>query len=243
MKISAFVISLERAVERRPHAQWIIANVPIPCEALSAVDGSQLTVAERESVYQRNLYRPRYPHELRRGEIGCFLSHRKAWQAIVDRRLDAGVILEDDVVFDVDAMASAIEFVSEALEDNDYVQLQVRDLVSREPIVAQGESYTLRKPTYVPLRTTAQIVTHGAATRLLKMTTPFDRPVDTFLQMTWLTGVPIKVLDPCVVREISQQIGGSTLGGSRKPWHERLRREFLRTWYRTQIRAHARRAA
>jgi hypothetical protein len=31
------------------------------------------------------LHRPRYPFALRAAEIGCFLSHRRAWREILDR--------------------------------------------------------------------------------------------------------------------------------------------------------------
>ncbi|MDA1232624.1 MAG: glycosyl transferase, partial [Planctomycetota bacterium] len=62
-----------------------------------------------------------------------------------------------------------------------------------------------------------------------------DRPVDSFLQMTWVTDVAVKLLLPRVVKEISQNLGGSTLGGRKKPWFEKLSREILRPIYRTQI--------
>jgi glycosyl transferase family 25 len=243
MKIAGFVISLERAVERREHADWIVANVPVSCSRLNAVDGSALSSEHVDRIYQRQIYTPRYPHVLKRGEIGCFLSHRVAWQAIVDQKIDMALILEDDVVFDTDELAAAIGFISKAAADIDYVQLQVRDVASTERIVAQCDGLTLRSPRHVPLRTTAQMVSFRAADRLLKTTETFDRPVDVFLQMTWLTGVPIKVLAPCVIREISQQIGGSTLGGARRPWYENVRREILRSVYRAKIRSQARRAA
>ena len=32
-----------------------------------------------------------------RGVIGCYLSHRRFWQMVVDRKMDYAVILEDDV--------------------------------------------------------------------------------------------------------------------------------------------------
>ena len=215
MKIFAFVITLERAVERRPHAKWIELNVPLPCVALSAVDGTAMTAEAVADIYRRQIHDPRYPHALRRGEIGCFLSHRKAWQAIIDQELDAALILEDDVTFDADCLREAINFVMENMVAGDYIQFQVRDLDSSCPDVSE-EKYSLIQPRPAPLRTTAQIVTWAAAKRLLEFTTCIDRPVDAFLQLTWVTGVPVKVVLPRVVSEISQQIGGSTLGGQRK---------------------------
>ena len=243
MKISAFVITLDRAVDRRPHARWIESNVPLPCLTLSAVDGKAMASDAVAGIYQRQIYDPRYPHSLCRGEIGCFLSHRKAWQAIVDQKLDAALILEDDVTFDADRLREAIDFVVGSMVAGDYIQFQVRDLDLSCPVVVGNEQHSLIQPRPAPLRTTAQIVTRAAAKRLLELTACIDRPVDAFLQLTWVTGVPIKVVQPCVVREISQQIGGSTLGGKGRPWHERLKREILRPVYRARIRFRARKAA
>ncbi len=243
MKISAFVITLERAVERRPHARWIERNVPLPCVALSAVDGTAMTAEAVAGIYKRQIHAPRYPHVLRRGEIGCFLSHRKAWQAIIDQGLDAALILEDDVTFEADSLREAIDFVQGNMVAGDYIQFQVRDIGSSGAVVVSDKKHSLIQPQPAPLRTTAQIVTRAAAQRLLELTTNIDRPVDAFLQLTWVTGVPIKVVLPRVVSEISQQIGGSTLGGNGRPWHERLRREILRPIYRARIRFRARKAA
>lgn len=235
MNISGFVITLERAVERRPQRDWILANAPFACEPLNAVDGVAMTESDVAKMYQRQLYSPRYPHSLRRGEIGCFLSHRKAWQEIVDRGLDAAVILEDDVTFDPDEFRQAIDFLKACVKPDDYIQFQVREIENACPPLAQEGKHSIVQPRPVILRTTAQLVTREAANRLLEVTQRIDRPVDTFLQMTWVTGVPVKMLLPRVVQEISQNLGGSTLGARQKPWIEKLMREIVRPIYRAQI--------
>ncbi len=242
MKMSAFVITLERAIDRRPQVEWIVSNVPLPCSPLSAVDGKAMSAEEIARIYQRCIHRPWYPHALRPGEIGCFLSHRKAWQTILDQDLDAAVILEDDVAFEPQHLRDSINFLERHVVPGDYIQFQVRDIAVSHPTVATGDGYAIVQPCPVPLRTTAQLVTREAAHRLLDASKCFDRPVDTFLQMTWMTGVPVKVALPRVVREISQQLGGSTLGSFGRPWYEKLRKEILRPLYRAQIQYRARRA-
>ncbi|MCX7387629.1 MAG: glycosyl transferase [Planctomycetota bacterium] len=235
MNIAGFVITLERAVERRPQRDWILANAPFECEPLNAVDGVAMTEGDVTQIYQRQIFSPRYPHALRRGEIGCFLSHRKAWQEIVDRGLEAAVILEDDVSFNPDDLRQALNFLRDYVQPNDYIQFQVREIENSFPPLAQAGQHSIVQPCPVILRTTAQLVTREAASRLLEVTRCIDRPVDTFLQMTWITGVPVKMLLPRVIQEISQNLGGSTLGGRKKPWMEKFTREILRPIYRTQI--------
>jgi len=235
MNISGFVITLERAIERRAQRDWILANAPFGCEPLSAVDGVAMTESEVAGIYQRQIFSPRYPHSLRRGEIGCFLSHRKAWQEIVDRGLDAAVIVEDDVTFDSEELRQSIDFLRDHVQSNDYVQFQVREIENSSPPLIRAGQHTIVQPRPVVLRTTAQFVTREAASRLLDVTRCIDRPVDTFLQMTWVTGVPVKMYLPRVVQEISQNLGGSTLGGRSKSWMQKLTREIYRPIYRTQI--------
>ena len=243
MAISGFVITLERAVSRRPHVEWIRTNTPFECVELSAVDGSKMTDDEVAAIYERQIYSPRYPHVLKRGEIGCFLSHRKAWQKIVEQKLAAAVILEDDVTFDSEALASTIAFAEANIQPRDYVQFQVREIGNAHRVVAQDQSHSIVQPCPAFLRTTAQIVTYEAAVRLLEVTQRIDRPVDAFLQMTWDTKVPVKVLLPRVITEISQSIGGSTLGWRRKPWLEKLSVDIMRPIYRAQIRYRSARAS
>jgi hypothetical protein len=60
---------------------------------LSAVDGRALSVEElrNQSTKLAMYLQPR-------GVIGCYLSHRRFWQLVVDQRLPRAIVLEDDIV-------------------------------------------------------------------------------------------------------------------------------------------------
>ena len=97
-EIEAFIIHLARAKARRPQVERILSACPVPAHVIDAVDGRALSTEELQAAYtRRSLHAPRYPFALSVGEIGCFLSHRKAWQAILDAGLDAGLVIEDSV--------------------------------------------------------------------------------------------------------------------------------------------------
>ncbi len=68
-----------------------------------------------------------------------------------------------------------------------------------------GQRVTLNHPSAPPLRALAQFVSNAAARRLLAVTERFDRPVDTFLQMSWITGVELLTFTPSGVYEISER--------------------------------------
>jgi len=242
--LNAFVITLRRATARKFQVDRILANCPVACQVVDAVDGKELSSAELDDVYQSSLHSPKYPFSLSSGEIGCFLSHRRLWQRMVDENRSQALIIEDDVDFEPTPFAQSLAFASEHAEPGDYVQFQVRPLVDSARMVAHQGDLRLVWPQVTPLRTSAQLVTQEAAVRLLKVTRQFDRPIDSFLQMQWLTGVRMTAMAPSNVREISQQIGGSMIGsGQPVALMNKLRREVLRPIYRYQIASLSRRHA
>ena len=96
-------------------------------------------------------------------------------------------------------------------------------------------------PTRRRLRAIGQIVSRAAAVRLLERTLPFDRPVDTFLQMTWITGQPVLVAAPSPVRDVSRETGGTTVQRRSMGLAERIHHEAMRPIYRAQVLARYRR--
>ena len=97
-------------------------------------------------------------------------------------------------------------------------------------------------PDAPPLRAIGQIVSRAAAERLLDRTLPFDRPVDTFLQMTWVTGQPVLVASPSPVRDVSRETGGTTVQRRSMGLAERIHHEAMRPIYRAQVLARYRRS-
>ena len=237
MKTSAFVISLERATLRFENAHTLLDQLPLDAEVLPAVDGSQLSEDTKAACYQPSLHDPEYPFLLNAGEIGCFLSHRNAWNEIINRNLDAALIVEDDLRIDQSKLGAAIDTLVQSNQDYGVVQLPVRILPRDSVRVERSEHCSIVLPRVTPLRTSAQWVTQQAATQLLKATERFDRPIDTFLQMHWLTGIPLYAISPSGLTDSTEEVGGSTIGGpkSRGIKFEKVAREIRRAKYRWQI--------
>ncbi len=208
---------------------------PVPSTVLEAVDGRALDGAQRARVFLPDRHRPAYPFPPRPGEIGCFLSHRAAWQAIIDRGLDAALILEDDVELRRPRFDPAFARACEAVRAHGLVRLP---LMERAGAVARARSVPMvSRPVVLPLGTQAQVVSAGAARRLLDASEPFDRPIDVFLQMRWVTGVPSCVVSPSGVHDATSRVGGSTIQARGKPFVEVLSHEIRRPLYRAAIRA------
>jgi glycosyl transferase, family 25 len=212
----------------------------IESEVLAAVDGARLTPQEVDQAYARRRFRPTYPFPLTRTEVGVFLSHRLAWRRIIDDALEFAFIFEDDAEIDPPAFAALVEFATLERPAWDYVLLPAQPIRNGTPVASRG-GLTLMRPDAPPLRAIAQIVSFAAAKRLLDCTLPFDRPVDTLMQMTWVTGQPVLVASPSPIRDVSRETGGSTVQRKSMSLVERLRHEAMRPIYRAQVLARYRR--
>jgi glycosyl transferase family 25 len=67
-------------------------------ERVSAIDGSKLDHDALTRIYDAELNYQQYHSVLTPGEIGCYLSHRKVWQKIVNENLYFALVFEDDFI-------------------------------------------------------------------------------------------------------------------------------------------------
>lgn len=233
LAIKAFIVHLGRARQRAKQVDRLVAALPVPADVIDAIDGLALSKAQRDRVYRRNLHKPAYPFELSNSEIACFLSHRKAWAAIVEQDLDAGFVIEDDVALTVDFPA-AFAAATACLTPGAFVRFPFRaDRETGEEIWSHGGIRVIR-PRTVGLGMVAQLVSRGAAIRLLQATEMFDRPVDTMVQMDWLLHLSPLAVMPGGVSEISSTLGGTSMKRQTK-FSEKLAREILRPLYRASV--------
>ncbi|PQZ49330.1 glycosyl transferase [Ochrobactrum sp. MYb15] len=234
MNIKAFIIHLTRATDRKPQVDKLIHELPVKTEVIDAVDSRTLTDAEIGRVYKHKLHAPRYPFELSKNEIACFLSHRKAWQAIVDQQLDAGFVIEDDIEL-TDVFNAAFHAVSNHFEPGSFVRFTFRDDREDGREVFRNNEVRIIIPNPIGLGMVAQLVSFDAAKKLLAITERFDRPVDTTIQMRWVTDLQPLAVIPGGVKEISAQLGGTTIQ-HKKSLSDKLKREIMRPIYRMRVR-------
>ncbi len=239
MRMAGFVIHLARAEQRRAHAEATAASLPIPTTMLDAVDARTLGDAELEAVYRPKLFRPFYPFVLRREEIACFLSHRKAWRAIVEDGHDAGLIVEDDILVDAARLTSVLELGASVLRPGDYLRFPQALRDDSGPTIASAGHVSIIAPKLPGRRMFMQWVGRDAAEKLLLATEQFDRPVDAYLQLCWLLPVRMLAARPILLREISGEIGGTTIQAKARPIVETVMREMRRPLYRAAVHCYA----
>ena len=213
MKTTAYIIHLERSVNREGNLARMTSNCPMPAKIQAATDGNCLSRADINEVYIRQLYRPVYPFEMRPTEIGIFLSHRTCWKRMLAEGVDAALIMEDDIGFD-DNFGAGFGLAMQHIGDLHFIQFPVRKIRRRttaSTVVEGPGSVRILEPYVVPLGACAQLVSSSAAERLVRATEKFDRPIDCFFQLRNVTELPIFSVVPSGVGEISNVLGGSTI--------------------------------
>jgi len=231
MTAKAYVVHLTRARSRRPLALALAESLPIPTSILAAVDGKTLSAAEMRRLFLPRMHSPRYPFRLSDTEIGCFLSHRKAWQSILTDGCDAGLIVEDDVCLASDRFADVLAAAINSIRPDEYVRFPVRERGELGAVARSVGNVTLLEPRLPGLGMQMQLIGREAARMLLEATATFDRPVDSLVQMQWIHSARVLSARPIVVREVGRTNGGSTVqqkaGILSKMSHE-LQRPLLR---------------
>lgn len=95
-KVAIFIINLPASTDRRDFMQNQLASISTEFTFIEAVDGSKFDNAELSTVKKEVSY------AITKGEVGCALSHLKAYETLVKSDYDMALILEDDVIIPSD---------------------------------------------------------------------------------------------------------------------------------------------
>eukprot|EP00796_Vickermania_ingenoplastis_P004282 gene4282-3098_t len=196
---ACFLLNLDRRTDRLSHAKRQIERARlhkclkpnISVERISGQDGSRLDVgalATTGLITADGLRRFRLPLEeklfgmdLTLGAIGCAMSHRMAWQRVVDGGCSAALILEDDVEFHPRFARDLQKRWANVPADWGIVYLGGLDLLASgkppRPFVADG----VRRAYQGQRELTAYVVNARSAQRCLELTSSLTWQVDTHI--------------------------------------------------------------
>ena len=142
-----FIIHLKRAVKRKETVQSIKLNMKCETKIIDAIDGNTLTDQYISKFLDYNShFHPKYPFAINNGEIGCFLSHREAWKAIVNEKLEAGFIIEDDCEIDVKKFKKSSKIALKLIKKLGYIQFQTREIPDNAREISNSDSLKVLKP-------------------------------------------------------------------------------------------------
>lgn len=229
----SLIIHMSSSTARRPNAERLRDDLP-NAELIEAVDGRAPDRAPDVAALPGDLHRPHYPFPLRPAEIGVFESHRRCWRKLVEAGWDYALITEDDLQIDPARLDRALAMIRDHASPEMYIRLPVKQREKPVHVLASDNDMQFILPRVIGLQCICQVVGRDAAARLLVATDKIDRPVDTLLQMHWITGQTVHTILGAGNAEIACQIGGSTIQTKTRA-SGKLTREFKRALYRTQV--------
>jgi glycosyl transferase family 25 len=198
MKHKIFVINLDERADKFKNAEDQLIAQGLTCERISAVRGSNLTEEQIQQAYDKVANKKHYMKTMSVGEIGCYMSHRAAWQKIVDENLDYGIILEDDCKLENNFYK--LPALIEQLKNWDYIKLTgPRGRKTIQDTAALSDGFSIAHYNKVPISTPGQVVSLKGAQTLLTNSQPFFRPVDVDLQQYWEKKIDIIGIEPKLV--------------------------------------------
>ncbi|OHU85436.1 MULTISPECIES: glycosyltransferase family 25 protein [Pseudoalteromonas] len=197
-----FLINLDQSPDRLEKCNLRLAPFAINFERISAVMGTDVDEQTLAKFYSPTLNVKQYHRPLGPGEIGCYMSHLKVLQHIVDNNIAYAVILEDDfkIVGDLNAAIDSLKDI-----DFEWDMIKLAEYGNRERPTAYefaiNDVYSLRIQKKVSAGTCAQAVSLSGAKKILQSSIPFGRPVDTDYQHWWEKSIEVFTLSPCPIRQ------------------------------------------
>ncbi|HQX92440.1 MAG TPA: glycosyltransferase family 25 protein [Thermomonas sp.] len=230
--VICFLINLDRSSQRLADMRARLTALAIDFTRIAAVDGASLDDAEFLRQTQKN----RYYKPIRRGEVGCYLSHIKTLQSFLATSAPYALILEDDCEFHPGFLETFVSAISlrdssqDPLLQWDVLKLnrRRRRYIALAPLAA--DHLLVEYGLSVPITTAAAVWTRHAAQVFVQAYSGTSRPIDCDLQHPWEYGLKILSVHPPLIQQ-----GGvaSTIGDRKHGSHNALSKlayECKRLW-------------
>lgn len=115
------IINMPRSFKRRAAMLFQIGRLKLNNTCLiEAVDGFSLDL-EKMKAEGKLQWNDWNNSDLTHGEVGCYLSHVRVWNMLVDQNMGRVLICEDDIIWRPDTNKIADKFMSEVPDDWDII--------------------------------------------------------------------------------------------------------------------------
>lgn len=239
-----YVLNLDRDSDRLDHMRTQLDQARMPWVRIPAVLGAALDANALNQALDRPGFERTHGMTPALGEVGCYLSHLRAHQALLDSSDEFAVILEDDVVI-TEALPRAVDALLKHPQDWDMVKLS--QIHSGTPVQCRdlGQGLGLAVMLSQCTGSSAYIINRRAAQAYLAKLLPMRVPYDHAFDRSWDLGIKVRLITPTPCNH--DYSFGTTIvthGQQRKfKWHQRmptygyrLRNELARvTWGLGQI--------
>lgn len=232
------VINLDRCGQRMERIGSHLDGLGLAYNRVSAIDGQTDDLTQSPAQYSQALNAKQFFVALKLAEIACFQSHYKALLGFVAQQdYQTLLVLEDDVELMPGQHLHLPKVAAYmASETPMLVKLYAKRVESGRTIAFPLKEVACILPNKVPLGFQAQMYNKAAAKELLTKFKAFGRPIDVEVQLWWRYQTKIMLLKPNLIRELSLEVGGSTISLEPKPITlTKIKLELERPWFRLKL--------
>ncbi|MDD5406936.1 MAG: glycosyltransferase family 25 protein [Sulfurovaceae bacterium] len=231
--IKIYFINLDRSTERRKFMEEQLDKFGISYIRIPAVDGQMLDALITKPIYARLQEKNEHYTLPKAGEIGIYLTYMDVWRKIADQEEKFALILEDDVLID-EKLFEDINLICQNVSSSEIV-----DFSGKKGFWASEKKSIIDKLSITHYSTCGlgfmgTMIGKIAAQKLIDTFPAYTMPVDNMKQLAYKHKIPIWTTNRAYVKHHSENLGGSTIQIKDHDLKTKLRREFLRPFYRTK---------
>lgn len=219
--VHAWVINLDRSPERLARIRAQLERLGLPWTRLPAVDARTLTAQQRAALDER-AYERKHGKTPAPGELGCYLSHVAAMQALLASPHRFGLVLEDDVILQ-DSLPAVLRGLAAHPDRWDVVKLSAVHSGTPVPYLEVAPGHRLAVMLSRCTGSSAYLVNRHAAEVYARELLPMSLPHDHVVDQGWRFGLKFRLVTPTPCGH-DDRIGTTIeAAGTRKfPWPRRL---------------------
>ncbi|MDZ5696396.1 glycosyltransferase family 25 protein [Chelativorans sp. M5D2P16] len=190
MTIPVLAINLDRSKDRWEELVKRAALVNVAPERIPAVDGNAIDPAEWHEFDARG-FRLRHGRHPLAAEYGCYLSHIRALDWVIEAGASHAVIVEDDADFKTDFLPR-LEALTRLSPAPDVIKLYNHRLSGFLPKATSAAGDVVGRCIHGPLGSAmGYLVTRQGAVKLRRALLPISLPYDIALERGWSHGASI----------------------------------------------------
>ncbi|MFN8436427.1 MAG: glycosyltransferase family 25 protein [Cytophagales bacterium] len=205
MKI--FAISLARATERRTYITQHLESLRVDYEIVEAIDGKFFT-EDKLNIHCNQEQRKKLPHWLTQSSIACALSHRLAYEKLINSTSSMALMIEDDVILPTN-IESILNELAQTTKDCEIVLLYATSFRKCKLVPTEIKNIYIPENIKEPISAAAYFLTRNTAEKLYKNMYPIYVTADCwhhYIHSKWIDKIKLAYPFPVKTKNFKSSI-------------------------------------
>lgn len=215
-EMDIYVINLKSRIDKKNYMITQLNNRNLDAKIFEAVDGKKLDLnaLANEGIIDQDENRRLNKRQLRRGEIGCALSHIIIWLEFLKSDKNYALIFEDDAILNNDFKNKLIDVINEANTTSWEILYLNENCYRHFGKKCNGPSVTNKiiRPNNLGYGLYGYIIKKDAVQKYMNNIMPFIIPIDDYLLHKQMDSdnYILRLKDPIV--EVNKRFSSDTVG-------------------------------